>query len=141
MKNFFIALFLTIIVISVVFFNALDNRPAQMKQNARLIVVQYYTNKCTVCQELNHKMHKINWLLGKEPIIFLRYDQSNLKMLQDVEKQLQSYGILNQVQKEKKPAGLSVFAIKTKKKLMQFDPNEDAIKIESTLRKLLKITE
>lgn len=105
------------------------------------MVVQFYSDKCTRCRELNHKMLKVNWLLGREPILFINYDQSNATTMEESEKKLQVWGLTQTVKKERRVSGLSVFDLKSKKKLIQMEANDEVVKIESTLRKLLKMTD
>jgi thiol-disulfide isomerase/thioredoxin len=137
MKNFFVLLFLTIITISIVFFNALDNRPVRLKENARFVAVQYFAQNCLDCRELNHKMHKINWLFGRKPINFLRYDLSNTQTIQQSEAQLQNVHLLKFARQNQQLKQVIFFDIKTQKPVLTLTAQEDLTQMESKINRLL----
>jgi thiol-disulfide isomerase/thioredoxin len=137
MKNFFVLLFLAIITISVVFFNALDNRPLRLKENARFIAVQYFAQNCPDCQELNHKMHKINWLFGRKPINFLRYDLSNPQTIQQFEAQLQNAHLGKIVRQNQQLKQVIFFDIKTQKPVLALGVQDDLRQMEGKINRLL----
>ncbi len=72
MKNFFVALFFLILLISVLYFDFLEWN--QFDDKTQLVAVVYQAENCPSCKVLNQKMHKIEWLFAQKPIVFIHYD-------------------------------------------------------------------
>lgn len=79
MRTFFTALFLIIILVSVVYFKIFDWN--QLDHNTKWVAIQYERPNCQPCQRLEQKMHKIRWWFAQKPIVFIRYDRSQASNL------------------------------------------------------------
>ncbi len=72
MKNFFVALFFLILVISVLYFDFLKWN--QFDEKTQLVAVVYQAENCPSCKLLSQKMHKVEWFFAQKPIVFIHYD-------------------------------------------------------------------
>ncbi|MCU0445638.1 MAG: hypothetical protein MUE85_12055 [Microscillaceae bacterium] len=137
MRNFFILLFLAIITISIVFFNGLDNRLGRLKAEARFVAVQFFAQNCPDCQELNHKMHKIHWLFGRKPIVFLRYDLSTPQTIAQSETQVQPPNLRQAIRQHQRRQSVVLFDLKTQKPVLYLTAKDDLLQMEAQIKRLL----
>lgn len=136
MRNFFLLLFLAILLVSVLFVGLDWNR---FNERTKIIAVHYYAENCRECRELEHKMRKIAWVYARSPIVFLTYDQSNAERKSFSEKKLSQVGILSKAREVGELRLVMLYEVKTGRQVARIYSGETITQIDQKIRKLLKI--